>query len=209
MSGMTDTILESGQGFVIALSDIAVSAVPYRAEDRDDGQRNHGFIDIVDHPELAVSIPEAQKSPGLLSLLKAINAQDSAFFSIGCECGMFSRDAKENEPDRYVGSYIAIAYRQPEYNKPERLKELAIEILERFGPIEHIVNFEMIIEPLKSFFGKEGIYELNIRIFSYGKSDEEAWTGFDAAGKRAAVVFYEINSLPDSHPLFEQSAENR
>ena len=179
---MADEILKQGRGYMISQSDIAATAVPYGPADREDGDRNYGFVDLRDQPDLVDEIPEAKKSDGLAELLRAINAPGSALMSIGCECGAFSQEAaQEGGPTRYIGSYVAITFRDPGRNsEPKALIDLARAILGRVRIDErHIVTFEMILEPLKHFFGRSGCFELLVKPAGRGRCDQEAWEAFD------------------------------
>ena len=88
---MVDTIVMQGPGYTIARTDDVGTAVPYGGFDRPDGERNHGFIDLRDRPEVAASIPEAQDSNGMQAILLALNARGSRFMSLGCARGLFPR----------------------------------------------------------------------------------------------------------------------
>ncbi len=58
--------------------------IPYPAETHKHSQ-NYGFKSLKGKPEKAEKIQEAIGFPGIIHALKAINASDSPFFSIGCE----------------------------------------------------------------------------------------------------------------------------
>jgi len=202
-------IIAQGPGYTIARDDEAHSGVPYGPADRADGDRNHGFINLADRPDLAESIPEAQRSAGLVRLLQAVNKLGSAFLTVGCECGLFSREtAVDGEPDRYIGSYIAIAFRSPEFNTAERISELARYVLSRIaGSPTHNIGFEITITPLRTFFGHEGCCEMHTNALGYGHTDEQAWEAFGFACCALAAAIDQVNDLPADDPLFAQSRQ--
>lgn len=204
---MSYTIIAQGPGYTIARDDEAHSGVPYGPADRDDGRRNHGFVDLVNRPDLARTIPEAQRSTGLVRLLQAVNKPGSALLTVGCECGLFPREAAaDGEPDRYVGSYIAIAFRVPEFNTAERICELARYVLGRItGDPTHHIGFEITITPLRTFFGHEGCFEMHTNALGYGRTDEQAWEAFGFACCALTAAIDRVNDLPDDDPLFAQS----
>lgn len=204
---MASIIIAQGPGYTIARDDEPHSSVPYGPVDRHDGNRNHGFVDLVNRPELATSIPEAQRSAGLVRLLQAVNKPGSAFLTLGCECGLFQQDAKSNdEPDRYIGSYIAIAFRSPGFNTAERIFELARCVLSRTAgsPVHHI-GFEITITPLRTFFGHDGCFEMHTNALGYGRTDDQAWEAFGFACTALAAAIDQVNDLPDDDALFASS----
>lgn len=196
---MAFTIITQGPGYTIARDDEAHSGVPYGPADRPNGDRNHGFLDIVDKPELAAQIPEAQRSAGLLRLLQVVNAPGSAFLTLGCECGVFPREgAAPGEPDRYVGSYVAIAFRDPALNTPDRIYELVRAVIGRTkGSEVHSYGYEVTITPLRTFFGHRGCFEMHTNAIGNGGTDEEAWDAFGAACAALADAFELVNALSD------------
>lgn len=86
---MSVTIIAQGPGYTIARTDDAGTTIPYGEVDRPDGQRNYGFIDLRDHPELATAIPEAQDSVGMQAILRALNAPGFRFLSLRCARALF------------------------------------------------------------------------------------------------------------------------
>jgi hypothetical protein len=163
--------------------------VPYGAVDHGDGEHNHGFHDLRDRPDLVVDIPETSKSTGLQNLLRVINAAGSPLMSIGCECGYFSHEsASEGNPTGYVGSYVGVTFRDPARNAaPETLVKLAGDGLRDIKPsATHQISFEMLVEPLNLFFGFHDRFELSIRCFGHGFSEQEAWDAFAVSTNAAA-----------------------
>lgn len=51
---------------------------------RADGGTNYGFKDLRGHPELIDTVPELQRDAELRALIVAVNAPETALFSIGC-----------------------------------------------------------------------------------------------------------------------------
>lgn len=202
---MAYTILAQGPGYTVARDDEAHSSIPYGAVDRENGDRNHGFVDLTDRPELVAEIPEARRSAGLRTLLQTVNGPGSPFMTLGCECGMFSREPEsEGEPDRYVGSYVAIAFRAPELNTAERIYELVRAVLGRTaGSDAHHYTYEITITPLRTFFGHGGCFEMHVNALGYGRDDEQAWAAFGAACLALSAAFQGVLALPRDDALFQ------
>lgn len=201
---MAYTIIEQGDGYTIARDSEAHSTVPYAPRDRESGNRNYGFVDLADRPELAAEIPEAQRSAGLLRLLQTVNSFGSQFRTLGCECGLFPKDPPQLGYDRYIGSYIAITFREPELNSAERIESLARLMLARVAveDTSHRISYEITVTPLRGLFGLAGCFELHVNALGYGRSDEEAWAAFDTACKGVAHAFDQLNVLQHDDPVF-------
>jgi hypothetical protein len=184
---LTDKILHQGPGYTIAISDVPMLGVPYRAEDREDGDRNHGFIDLRDNPDLVLTIPEAEKNLGLAAVLRAVNAQSTPFMTVGCECGLF----EESNSPPYVGSYIGIAFREADSNQnPSNFERLAISVLRRVNiapPEGQVCWFEFIIEPLRRFYGAPNCFHLVLKMLGSGPTPDTAWAALTHAGKATAT----------------------
>lgn len=201
---MAYTILTQGPGYTVARDDEARSSVPYGPADRANGDRNHGFVDLADHPELAAGIPEAQRSEGLRVLLETVNRPGSPLMTLGCECGIFHREPDaQGEPDRYVGSYVAIAFRSPAMNTADRIYELVRAVLGRTGgSATHNYGFEITITPLRTFFGHAGCFEMHVNALGYGHDDAQAWAAFGAACLALSAAIEPVIALPADDPLF-------
>jgi hypothetical protein len=196
---MADTIIMQGPGFTIAQTDEAGTAVPYGVVDRPSGDRNYGFFDLRDCPELAPTIPEAQDSIGMQEILRALNARDFRFMSLGCARGLFPRqDAKEGEPTYLCGGYIQVAYRDSALNTdPARFVALSQAILRGIDlSAEHHFSFKMIVEPLRGFFGDGECYALMVKPHGYGNSEASAVAAWEHAAKAVAAVFERLRSEP-------------
>ena len=70
-------------------------AIPYggNGEARSDGGANYGFRSLKGHPERLAEIPELQNDPSLQSMIQAINEPQTAFWSVGCDSGIYSAAA--------------------------------------------------------------------------------------------------------------------
>jgi hypothetical protein len=199
---MADTIIMQGPGFTIAQTDEAGTAVPYGAVDRPSGDRNYGFIDLRDRPELATKVPEAHDSIGMQGVLRALSARDFRFMSLGCARALFPRqDTQAGEPTYLCGGYIQVAYRDSALNTdPARFVALSQEILCRVSPSdEHHFSFEMIVEPLRAFFGDADRYALMIKPQGYGNSENAAIAAWEHAAKAVAAAFERLRSEPSPH----------
>jgi hypothetical protein len=202
---MAYTILAQGPGYTVAQDDEVHSSIPYAAVDRENGDRNHGFVDLVDRPELAADIPEAGRSAGLRTLLETVNGVGSPLMTLGCECGVFLREPESDQaPDRYIGSYVAIAFRVAGMNTAARIYELARAVLGRTAGSEaHHYTFEITITPLRALFGHAGCFEMHTNALGYGRDDAQAWAAFDAACLALSTAVEGVLALPRDDALFQ------
>jgi hypothetical protein len=183
-STMTEFILYQAPGITIARTDRAGTLVPYGPANHDDGHKNHGWIDLRDHPDLVAQIPEVARSVGLVRLLEAIASPASRIMSSACECHAFHcSDEEDRRSEWKVGGFVVTMFKDADRNAiPENLIELAYRIAERIAPTEaHVIGFEFIVEPLKYFFGRHDCHAVMLKALGYGDTEAEAWTAFDYA----------------------------
>jgi len=175
-----DQIIEQGPGYTIAVAYAAHGIVPYSSRDHEEGV-NHGFVDLRDLPSGVSSIPEVASSPGMRSILTEVNGRRSPLMTIGCEKGIFHLEG--NAALSYqAGGYIDTAFRDPSCNAKDDLVILARELLSRVQLSEQaVVSFEMIVQPLKSFFGLRDCHALMLKPMGYGETDTSAWRAFEIA----------------------------
>lgn len=188
---MVDTIVHQGPGFTIAISDEPMTLVPYGPAPRLDNY-NHGWTDIRDQPELVSTIPEASKSEGLAAILRAFNSIGSQMMTIGCECGLFVKETTDSaEPRYFAGGYIDVAFRDAEKNGQQILLDFAGTLLRGISapPSGTHISYEMIVQPLKHFFGTTGLWCLQIKPAGHGDTDEQAWHSFNYAANAIADSF--------------------
>jgi hypothetical protein len=193
---MVDTIIMQGTGYTIAQTDEAGTNIAYGDLDHPGG-RNHGFLDLRDHPELVAMIPKARDRPGMQAILRALNAPRFRFMSLGCERGVFPReDAKPGDPAFLCGSYIQVAYRDSRLNaEPARFVALAKAVIASVAPsTEHHIGSEMIVGPLRSFFGAADRYALMMKPVGYGNSEAEAIAAWEYAAHGIAIMFSRLRS---------------
>lgn len=194
---MADSIIMQGPGYTIARISETETGVPYGEAIRPDGQRNHGFFDLRNRPELVAQIPEAQNSAGMQAVLQALNSIDSRFMSLGCARGVFpQQEAQPGEPTYLCGSYIQMAYRESTLNSdPDRFINLSKKILSAVvASPEYHFGFEMIVEPLRSFFGASGCFALMVKPLGYGTSEITAIAAWEYAAAAVAEAITNINS---------------
>ncbi|WP_375398921.1 hypothetical protein [uncultured Sphingomonas sp.] len=137
-------------------------------------------------------------------MLETLNAVGSPLMTLGCECGVFRREPEsEGEPDRYVGSYVAIAFRKPALNTAERIYELTRGVLARTaGSDSHHYTFEITVTPLRTFFGHAKCFEMHVNALGYGSDDAQAWAAFGAACMAIAAAVEGVIALPPDDALF-------
>jgi hypothetical protein len=116
----TAEIIFKEPGVIIAVDSKPSGMAPYPPMVRPDGSgTNHGFFDLRDQPQLVHLIPEAMDSPGLHSLLTALNGQGSRLFSFGC-C---ERNSSANDDARLpvkMNCYVSIAFRDLGDNRSQK-----------------------------------------------------------------------------------------
>jgi len=185
---LDDEILFQGPGFTIARSHVPGTLVPYASANRADGNVNHGWLDLRGRPDLVSQIPEARKSAGLTKLLEAIAQPSSELMSSGCECAAFDHGEEAPNSRWHVGGFVDVMFKDAERNRdPESLVTLARRLLAGVrGSEEHHFGFEMIVEPLKAFFGHDGCHALMAKPIGYGPDEQKAWTNFNFAASALA-----------------------
>lgn len=186
-----DEIIYQGPGYTIARTYKAETLVPYGRAERPEGAINHGWIDLCDHPERVAEIPEAKRSVGLSKLLRVIADPASEIMSSACECCAFELGAEVDGPRWHVGGFVMVMFRDADRNvDAQNLVDMARYILSGISASsKHHVGFEMIVEPLKFFFGRTDCHALMLKTLGYGADEAEAWAAFDYAAGAAADTF--------------------
>jgi hypothetical protein len=194
-------ILYQGPGYTIARGGKAGTLVPYGYAERPDGQINHGFFDLRDNPDAVDAIPEAAKVPGLAKLLRAAAAHESIMTS-ACEAHVFDRGADYDPPEQRFqgGSFVVIEYREVDKCcDPERYVNLAGFILHGVAPTEdHVVGYDFVIEPLKTFFGHDGCFALQAKGLGMGVTEDAAWAALNYAMGAMADAIARKPETPES-----------
>ncbi len=193
-------VLYEGPRCAIVRTYKAETLVPYHAAKRADGSINRGWIDLRDHPELVVEIPEAKRSPGLSKLLRVIADPASQVMSGACECCAFERPEQADLVRWQVGGFVSMMFKDSERNvSAQNLVDLACYILHGIGnSSDHHIGFEMIIEPLKSFFGRTDCHALTLKPLGYAASEPTAWAAFDYASGAAAEAIQRDRPMQSS-----------
>jgi hypothetical protein len=186
---MQTEILYEGPGYTIARTNTAETLVPYDPAPRPNGAKNYGWIDLRDRPGRVADIPEAARSEGLSKLLRMISDPVSQIMSIGCDCHGFERSTAESDSPRWsVGGYVGVTFKDAERNlDPNNFVEVARYILSGIeASSEYHIGFEMIVEPLKSFFGRPDCHSLLIKALGHGNDEPQAWAAFEHAASAVA-----------------------
>lgn len=188
-----DQILFQGPGYTIAKTDQAETMTHYLGmsseEQAETGWMRGPYVDLIANPCAIDSIPELAKSPNLKALIAAAIGPEAQLFTIGCDVGEFP-GVGDKGPGAHVGAYVSYAFR--DYEKASNLQrniDLAIWMLSgmKDAPPDGLsVNFEFIIEPLKSFYGKLGAFSVMAKPIGYGDNFEKAWLSFDWAASKLA-----------------------
>jgi hypothetical protein len=139
---LTGYVVDQWPGYTIAQTETPKTAIPYGAVNRPDGNRNHGFLDLRDHPERVATIPEAEDSAAMQAILVALAAPGFRFMSLGCEHVLYPRrEPKDDQPPFFCGGYIQVAYRDPALNTdPKRFIALAQRIRSEIPPIRRTLH---------------------------------------------------------------------
>ncbi|BAV45283.1 Uncharacterized protein MLTONO_0380 [Mesorhizobium loti] len=183
-----ETVLQ-GVGWTIAKTKDAGTMVPYPARPiLVDGRLNYGWMDLRGRPDLVEQIPEARESPALSNLLRVI-ATSPMLMSSACEHASFDRSGSDG-PAWQAGAFIIVEFLEAEKNTdPGQLIEFSKYVLGGIPPTElHHIGFEMIVEPLKYFFGRRDCHALMMRPLGYGSTEGEA----------LAALEFAVNAIADS-----------
>ena len=200
---MDNKMLLEGPGFAIVRTYTAETLVPYFPAERPDGEMNYGWFDIRDRPELVTTIPEARKSNGLANILRVIAQPASKLMSGGCECHAFDNGSAPDRPRWQVGGYVTTMFKDSDANTNEKaFFDLACYILHGIVPTDaHHIGFEMIIEPLKSFFGRTDCLALAVKPLGYGPDETSAWAAFNHAATAMAESIQRARHESERIPL--------
>ena len=182
-----DSILYQTPGLTIAFDPEAATLVPYGPAERADGNRNYGWTDLRGRPDLADTIVEGAKSEGLKRMLRATADAGSDVFSIACECALFPGPGPE-WPAWQVGGFFDISFGDADRaSNRDELVALAHDVAGRLQfESGHFCTFEFIVRPLKSWFGQQDCFELELKPFGWGAEQATAWRAFDAAAGAVA-----------------------
>lgn len=85
-------------------------SIPYPAASNADSQ-NFGFKPLKGKPDKVDRIRELSEIPGVADLLKAINARETAFFSVGCE----KHIGPNADGTYYVKGFVEFAFNHPDF----------------------------------------------------------------------------------------------
>ena len=192
-----DTILLERPGLVLSRTATWGPSVPYGPAWHADGERNHGFIDLRDRPELVEGLPEAARSGGLAALLRAANAPGSGLMSFGCECAPLGAvGGPEEEPLQRAWIYAGITFGDPgRCGDPEALVRLARALAAALPavPAPHVACLALVVEPLRAFLGQAGCHGLSLEAWGFGEDAPAAWAAADAGAVALAAA---VRGLP-------------
>ncbi|MEM9163150.1 MAG: hypothetical protein AAGC54_08780 [Cyanobacteria bacterium P01_F01_bin.4] len=115
-------------------------AIPYTGSGipREDGHANYGFKNLKVKPEFIDTLPELVSDGALKSLVRALNAEDSSFFSVGC----FSAPSETDQGHRYKG-YIDFSW------NCKKCVQDAINYFSLFFHFEHFLRTHRFSQPVK------------------------------------------------------------
>jgi hypothetical protein len=179
--------IRSTQGLCIVFSPQAQTLVPYGPADRPDGNRNHGWTDLRGRPDLVETVPEISKSAGLRRVLTALAQPGSDLFSFGCECAAFHQPG-QLDPPWHVGGFIDVTFSDPVRASDRAQLLLAAEEIADGLRIkaDHICTFELIVEPLRTYFGRSDCFQLELKPHGHADNEKSAWEAFEVAATAIA-----------------------
>jgi hypothetical protein len=101
----------------------------------------------------------------------------------GCEAAVFDRGEDWEGPRFQAGSFVMVMFRDAERNRDaERFKVLAHRTLGKVTPTDdHFIGYEFMIEPLRTFFGHDGCFAMEMKGIGCGDTEEAAWQALDYA----------------------------
>jgi hypothetical protein len=170
--------IDRGEDWVIYRHDTARTAYPFMEEARTDGGYNHPSYDLTVRQDMIGQIPEVVRFPFLGPILEAANSRWSLLRTTACDAGALPRDPRpSDEYTHCVGGMVVIAYRLDWHNTdPHKLTRLARMIVDAMDRLDPICRVRYIIEPYKSWHGKEEPthYNVTLEFAGLGYSREEA-----------------------------------
>jgi hypothetical protein len=150
-------------------------AIPYVAEDHNDGNCNHGYKQLKGDPSAISQIPEVLEWPEFEKFLQTINQADSPIESVGCEKGFFPVENQKHAKVQ-LGSWVGIIYSDYALNEePKNLLKLANIIASSLkGSEEWWASIELGLERLKKLENCQFPWGLQVRIVNFGRDEDEA-----------------------------------
>lgn len=183
-----------GPGYTIATTDHAGTMSHYPGmsaeEQAETGWMRGPYVDLIANPDAIDTIPELAKSPSLKALVVAATGETSQLCTIGCDVAEFPGKGDDG-PGAHVGADVNYCFR--DFNKAcdqERNVDLATWMLGGLNdaPPEGMhVNYEFVIEPLKSYYGKRGAFSVMAKPIGYGETFAEAWASYEWAATQLAA----------------------
>jgi hypothetical protein len=112
--------------------------------------------------------------------------------SSACELGVFDHGEERGATRWQGGSFVVLMYRDAAMNKdPQNLVKVAQALLGRIGGSEqHHMGFDMLIEPLRGFFGEQGCFALAAKAIGLGPTEHAAFAATDHALDQLARATY-------------------
>lgn len=203
---MERTVIHEGAGFVICVCETAGTMLPYWGfpSPRPDGSQNHGWLDLRGRPDLVPLVPELEKSAGMREIVRFVAKAYPPLMSITCDCGL--RNEKKSGMSQ-VDGWIDITFDDPQLIAfPGSLLDLAIEILRGIPPPPDGIYymFHFMVEKLKTFFGIDGCYALQLSVAGRGEDSESAWRSFDAGMTAIAASLANLYPTAQEFPNTSQ-----
>ena len=181
--------------------------IPYGGigEVREDGDANYGFKNIKGNNSLLNTIPELERDPALMTLIRAINTPQTGIFSVGC----VSDSHEDNHHFRHSG-YIEFSF-----NSVSHIAN-AGNYFPFFFNFEHLLNdkgfvnkveFNWALQPVtfidKGVFGYTCTIFLNTYFSESKLIAEKVWKEtLDVLGKY-------LSSIPNNYPDYIYDLEEK
>lgn len=199
-------MIDRGKGWTIYTGDTARTAFPFAEEARADGGYNHPCHDLTVRKDMIGQLPEVTRFPFMGPMLEAVNSTWSLLRTTACDAGSLPRAPRPNDEYTHcVGGMVVIAYRLNWHNTdPDKLTRLARMIVDATDRLDPVCRVRYIIEPYKSWHGKEEPthYNVTLEFAGVGYSHEEALV---AAETTAQSITAAISKVATSHELLKMS----
>lgn len=199
-------MIDRGKGWAIYTSDTARTAFPFKEEAKVDGGYNHPCYDLTIRRDMIGQLPEVTRFPFMGPVLETVNSTWSLLRTTACDAGSLPRDPRPNDEFTHcVGGMVVIAYRLDWHNmEPDKLIRLARMIEDAMVRPDPVCRVRYIIEPYKSWRGREEPthYNVTLEFAGVGYSPEDALA---AAETTAQSITTAISKVATSHELLTMS----
>ena len=183
-------------------SDI-VTSVPYGV----DGTPSRRWIDLRENPDQIDLIDELRGRPALREQVELLNAPESPFITIACDCSTTRLFLHGGPPAWRTSSSVQFVCIDPARSGPDYYASLAQALLDGLGSDPHATRWSRVVElePVMVVFHPDGrpAWSLSIRTHGYGLDSGTAvheWSGCIGLQTIAMASSIRLNTPRRSHP---------